>query len=103
MMTANAISNQSCLLRPSLVCASNTYGAADEDRIKESGTRSGRVTPAVLSSAMAASMDDATPACTVLDVRSTTAAIAMDLVIQPERAMSFHVSFPLAVNQRKEM
>ena len=77
------------------------YGAAEDARIKDSGAKSGKDTPALLSSATAASIDDAIPACAVVAVRRTTAAIAMDLVIQPEREISFQVVFSLAENHRK--
>jgi hypothetical protein len=103
MMAANTRYDQFSPLRPTLGCANNAYGAAEDARIKDSGTRSCRAIPAVLSSAILASMDVAIPPCTVVEVRSTTAAIAIDLVIQPERAMSTQVLFSLAWNHRKVM
>ena len=103
MMAAHTRRTQVGPLRPSLGYASRAYGAAEDARIKDRGARSCRATPVVLSSAIAASIDDARPACTVVDVRSTTAAIATDLVIQPDRAMFFQFLLPLAVNQRKVM
>lgn len=85
----------------SLGYASSAYGVAEDARIRDIGAKSGSGTPALLSSATAASIDDAMPACTVVDVRSTTAATAIDLVAQPDSAIAFHVWF--IENQRNVM
>lgn len=90
-------------LRPSLNRAKIACGLAADALIKVREARSGNETPFELSRASAASIDVAMPACIVTEVRSTTAATAMDLVIHPLRAIALHSAFCWAVNQRNTM
>jgi hypothetical protein len=100
---ALAIIHHAAEFRPSLKRAKMACGPAADALIKVKEARSGNETPLELSSARAASMDDAIPACVVTEVRSATAATAMDLVIHPLRAICLHSAFCWAVNQRNTM
>jgi hypothetical protein len=101
-IAARLVTNRPISLVSVYICPSSVYGAGAAARMIETVANFGRATPGP-SSRMPANIEHAIPDCTVIAVLKTTAAIAIDLVIQPASATSFQVGLPSAANHRKLM
>jgi hypothetical protein len=97
---ARLLASQLISLVPVYMCPNSVYGAGAAARIIETAASSGRATPGP-SRTILAIIEHTIPDCTVIAVLRTTAAIAIDLVIQPASAIFFHVRLLSAANHRK--
>jgi hypothetical protein len=97
---AKLVASQLVNLVPVYMCPSSVYGAGAAARIIETVASSGRTTPGP-SRTILAIIEHTIPDCTVIAVLNTTAATAIDLVVQPASAMFFHARLLSAANHRK--
>lgn len=94
------VANQAAKLFPTHICRNSVYGAGEADRIIETIATFGRRTPGP-SSRMPAIIEQVIPVCTVIAVLKTTAAIAIDLVVQPASTTFFQARLLSVANHRK--
>jgi hypothetical protein len=99
-VAARLVANQLLDLVSLYMCPNSVYGAGAAARIIETVASSDRATPGP-SRRMPAIIEHAIPDCAVMAALKITAAMAIDFVVQPASATSFHVGLSLAANHRK--
>jgi hypothetical protein len=97
---ARLITNLCVRLVQAYICQNNKYSAREVDRMIKTVANLGRGTPRP-SSRMPASIEHATLACIITAVLNTTAAISVDVVVQPTSATFFQVRLSPAEYHRK--